>query len=643
MELNREEYEAAVKQLNEWTKAYDEGHPVVPDKAWDLMYYGIRQYERETGYVAPDSPTATISYQVVNELQKVRHDYRPMLSLAKTKEPKAVLNFIGSHDWIAMAKLDGLSCRIEYRDNNIYRAETRGDGYRGEDITHNIMTVKNVPKTIPYKQLVVEGEIICTAKDFESFEGEYQNSRNFAAGSIRLLDANECAKRKLSFIAWDVIFGDFDVELTTLSQKLEYAEKAGFDTVPRMATDVALAIETIKEDAEDMGYPIDGIVFKWNNCKEYDDAGRTEHHFNGGLAYKFYDELYETQLRDITWSMGRTGVLTPVALFEPVLIDGTLVEKASLHNVSVLEETLGSHPIRKQRIWVTKSNQIIPQIVEAEKNYGDTYNCIPNNTKCPICGATIDIVKSNTGVLNMICPNDNCEGKLVNKIDHYFGKKGLDVKGISKATIEKLIDWGWVNSITDMYKLHSHQMEWTMQPGFGKASVFKILDAIDESYQNVPLNKFIAAIGIPLIGTTASKQLAKYFKTWDNFLNNMENAINLNGFGYEMLQSLRRFDYTEAKYIAEHIITFETVEEEKVADTLSGKTFVITGKLTLGSRDKVKEMIEAAGGKVASAISSKTDYLINNDIDSTSTKNKKAKELGIPIINEEQLKDLLKN
>lgn len=649
-------YFIAINKLNEWTKAYDEGHSVVSDKEWDDLYFKIAKYEEITGVCADNSPTKKINYEVVNELKKVKHEYQPMLSLAKTKSIEAVSAFIGKHDWIAMAKLDGLSCRITYEDGKIIRAETRGNGEIGEDITHNIMTVKNVPKRIDIKEeYIIDGEIICDDETFSWFKDKYQNSRNFAAGSIRLLDAKECAKRELSFIAWDVIAGYSYKENLRLSNKLYEAEDLGFTIAPMQhklennIEQIKYAISRIQKDAT--GDPIDGIVFKWDDCQEYDNAGRTEHHFNGGLAYKFYDETYSSKLKYIDWTMGRTGILTPVAVVEPVEIDGTIVERCSLHNISVMENILGSTPYVGEPVQIYKANMIIPQIDEAGPWYNYTEilkkGGVPLNIPeiCPICGDTTEIDVSYSGIKNLICTNKNCEGKLINRIDHYFGKKGLDVKGISKATIEKLIDWGWVNNISDIYILRQYEQKWTNTAGFGQASVSKILQAIDDSCKNVQLDKFISALGIPLIGQAAAKQLANHFKTWNNFMAAIEDDTykwTLKGFGYEMIKSLYRFDYEEAKHIVKNFITFEEPkEEEKVSNSLEGKIFVITGKLALGSRDKAKEIIEAAGGKVASAVSSKTNYLINNDSTSESAKNKKAKELGVQIITEEEFLSMI--
>ena len=356
-----------IYKLNYYTKKYDEGESLISDKEWDDMYFELQDLENYTGLYFEDSPTQKINYQVVNKLNKVEHNH-PMLSLNKTKEISEVEKFVKGKDYICMAKMDGLTCSLKYIDGKLVSAETRGNGQVGEDILHNALVVKNIPKKINYQnELIIDGEIICTYEDFKPFEKDYKNPRNFASGSIRLLDSHECSKRKLSFIAWDCIKG-LENEQDTLVGKLEVLNNLGFIITPMYfgTNNIDIAIEQIKLKANALGYPIDGVVFKFNQCDEYEAAGRTDHHFKGGLAYKFYDEEYETTLKNIEWSMGRSGQLTPVAIFEPIEIDGTEVSRASLHNLSVMENLLGK-PYIGQKIWVVKSNQIIPQIIRSEK------------------------------------------------------------------------------------------------------------------------------------------------------------------------------------------------------------------------------------------------------------------------------------
>ena len=655
-EKNQQLIEWYVGNLNLWTKEYDEGNPTVSDEIWDKNYFELVRLEAETGIYLSDSPTQRISYSVVNNLKKVKHNH-PMLSLQKTQNIDEINSFIGDKNCAIMLKLDGLTCSLGYENGHLISAETRGDGAIGEDILHNALVVKNIPKKIDYKgKLTIDGEIICKFHHFERFANEYKNPRNFAAGSIRLLDSKECAKRNLSFIAWD-LFDEQDNCFETLTGKLIYLTKLGFE-VPNFTKtetidfDVDL-INKLRDKAEQDGIPIDGLVIKYNDCKYYESLGRTDHHFRGGIAFKFYDETYETNLIDIEWTMGRTGVLTPVAVFKTIEIDGCNVNRASMHNVSIMEELLGKFgPFVGQKLEVFKANQIIPQIKSADQSEHGTLFFVehPNidyPTECPICGGITEIHESISGTQEMLCMNPQCEGKLINRLDHFCGKKGLDIKGLSKATLEKLIDWGWVKSYADIFKLHEYKSDWVKAPGFGEKSVNKILDAIEEG-KNCNLDKFIAAIGIPLIGSRAAQDLENHFWHWNNFIEAIQSGFkfyDLPNFGWEMHSSIVNFDYTEAIELADKYINVLAVElggPEKTAGAIDGKTFVVTGKLAhYKNRDELKAVIERNGGKVVGSISGKTDYLINNDVNSTSSKNASAKKLNIPIISEEDFLAML--
>ena len=652
--ISAEDYLGHIKCLNEWTKAYDEGHPVVSDKQWDDWYFEVQEYEiNYPNCIQPNSPTQVIHFEEVSELKKIKHNHL-MLSLNKTKDIEEVKSFAGNKVCIAMAKMDGLTCSLHYEGGKLVSAETRGNGEVGEDITHNAMVIPSIPKKIRYKEpLTVDGEIICDYKTFEIVKAEagYKNPRNYASGSIRLLDNGECYNRKLTFVAWDIIN-----IIQNMSDKLQLLQSYNFKIVPYLhyskCFNLESIIEKIKDESANLGYPIDGIVIKYNKIDDYAAAGRTDHHFKGGFAYKFYDETYETKLKWIEWSMGRTGVLTPVAIFEPIDIDGSTVERASLHNVSVMRETLGDCAYIGEPLKVFKANMIIPQIAEAGpkftwdevvKHHGASAN--DNLEFCPICQAATAIQRSADGVENLICTNPQCEGKLINKLDHFCGKKGLDIKGLSEKTLEKLIDWGWVNDITDIPKLKEHRAEWINKSGFGQASVDKILKAIDDRLAEAPLHAFISGLGIPLIGSRVSKQICEKVETWKEFRDLIHEDFDFtewNGFGYEMNRALHEFDYTQADAIVDYI-TFKPEEHQDKSVKLDSYTFVITGKLqNFKNRQELVDVIEAAGGKVASSVSSKTNYLINNDVNSTSSKNKKAKELNIPIITEEELMEMLK-
>ena len=330
-----------IQKLNNATEAYDRGEPYMSDREWDDLYFQLEKMEDEAGFTLPNSPTQKVVFEKVSELKKVEHNHL-MLSLAKTKSVEEVESFLGDKPFIAMPKMDGLTCSLRYVGGRLVSAETRGNGQVGEDILHNILTLKSVPKTIPEEEeLIVDGEIICKYNDFEDFKDDYKNPRNFAAGSIRLLDASECAKRKLTFVAWDVIKG-IDWRVGFLTNKLDQLEKYGFETVFWIQENPKYVINDIKDMAEEYHYPIDGVVFKFNDIEYGKTLGSTEHHFKNAIAYKFYDETYETILRDIEWSMGRTGILTPIAIFDPVDIDGSTVERASLHNLAIMEQTLHS-------------------------------------------------------------------------------------------------------------------------------------------------------------------------------------------------------------------------------------------------------------------------------------------------------------
>ena len=641
-----------VKCLNEYTKAYDEGNPLISDKEWDDLYFRLKELEDKTGLILSNSPTQTINYEVVNELEKKTHDHK-MLSLEKTKSTIDVVRFGQGTEMLAMCKLDGLTCSLTYQNGKLVSAETRGNGLVGENILHNIKVLPSVPKTIPYREkLTIDGEIICTYKDFEEFKGQYAHPRNFASGSIRLLDAEECARRKLTFVAWDVIGDFYDIDgnpIDYLAEKLRNLRYMSFTVVPFIRTPPLLKeehveafIKDIQWMAEECSYPIDGAVFKFNDCEYGKSLGETEHHFKNALAYKFYDDVFLTSLLDIEWTMGRTGTLTPVAIFTPINIDGTEVNRASLHNISIMEKTLHGKPFYGQKLEVYKANMIIPQISNSgtvndmeDLRYID-YFTIPKF--CPVCGEATE-QKSECSCTVLVCSNPNCPGKFINKLDHFCGKKGLDMKGISKATLEKLLDWGWIETYVDIFNLSEHRSEWIKKSGFGVRSVDKALSAIEEG-RTCELHQFIASLGIPLIGTTASKDLANHFKTWDNFIKAVENKYafyELPNFGGEMHSSISKFNYDEAKFIASHYINFVESETPENANTnLDGKVFVVTGKVNrFKNRDELKSKIEALGGKVTGSVSKNTHYLINNDVNSTSSKNNTAKSLNIPILSED--------
>ena len=622
--------------LNKATKAYDEGHPIMSDKEWDNLYFSIKRQADSQG----------IDYQVVSELKKVEHNH-PMLSLDKTKDIEVLKSFISDREYVVMPKYDGLSCSLLYKKGKLVRAETRGNGQVGEDITHNAMVIPSIPKIINDKseEVIIDGEILCRQNVFENnFADQYSNARNFTAGSIRLLDSKECEKRGLEFWAWALIKSDY--KTSSFNANLHHLFLNGFyetAIIPDKTKSLEDDIEIIKSWVAYYSIPIDGVVVRYDDEEYSASLGNTAHHPRGALAFKFYDETYPTRLFNIEWTMGRLGTLTPVAVFESVEIDGAEVSRANLHNISIMRELLGDKPYQGQPIEVYRSNMIIPQIYSADKSKPTVpveYFEIPEI--CPYCGAGLT-QKNENGSIVLYCNNSECESNLVVRLDHFAGKKGLDIKGLSRATLEKLINYGWISSAIDIFNLEEHRDEWIKKEGFGPRSVDKILAAIDKSKESCELNKFISAIGIPLVGQNVAKDIAKYFSTYESFrdaVNNNYDFTQIPNFGLSKAYEIMNFDYQEADKIAELII-FSAAKPEKnlLSAHLDGLTFVITGKLTeYKNRAELKSIIEENGGRVVETINKKTSYLINNDINSTSAKNLAAKKANIPILSEKDFK-----
>lgn len=624
-----------IQLLNDWTNKYDAGYPVVSDIEWDKNYFELKALEEETGICLMGSPTQNIYYEFKTSLTKVKHNH-PMLSLDKTKDWQEFIEYFENKDVVGMPKLDGLTVSLVYENGKIISAETRGDGEIGEDVTHNILTVQGVPYIIPYKErLIIDGEIICTDKDFEPFKEEYKNNRNFASGSIRLLNANECRKRKLTFVVWNVVEG---LESTVI-KNFTTLRKLGFTVPPWTSSFDWDARDFLVNSCKELGYPIDGLVGRFNDIEYGTSLGSTSHHARAAYAFKFSDAEVDTELLDIEWGMGRTGVLTPVAIFEPVELEGTTVSRASLHNISVMNSLWKDNWYKGLTVTVFKSNQIIPQISKVTKEEEKKLIKLEMPKLCPECGGETKVVTSESGVKQLICTNPACQAKLINQLDHFCGKKGMDIKGLSKATLEKLINWGWVNKITDIYSLNKYKKEWIDKEGFGEKSVTNILQAIENS-KICKLENFISALGIPLIGKTVAKEIVKYFATWDDFISAVGDGqwSALDGFGPEMEKTLNSFDFSIAKEV-EPYLTFEKIvikNEESKDLPFYGKKIVITGRLQLiQNRQKLINIVEKNGGKIINSVSKNTSILINNDINSNSLKNKKAKELGIPIITEQ--------
>lgn len=629
-----------VRELNAKSEAYyNSDQPIMSDYEFDCKLDELKRWEEETGIVLSNSPTQNVGYDVMSKLEKSTHSH-PMLSLDKTKSIDDLVKFSNGRDCVISLKMDGLTVLNTYEKGTLQKSETRGNGEIGEIITHNAKVFDNFPINIPFdRKFEIEGEAIITKNDFERINtnGEYKTCRNLASGSVRQLDSKIAKDRHVHFVAWKVPFG-----LTTYTEEFRIAKDYGFEVVPYVTynsntDDINEKIEQLKAIANEKSYPIDGLVISYNNVEYGKSLGMTGHHPKHSLAFKFYDEESVSTLKDIEWSMGKTGNLTPVAIFEPIEIDNTTVERASLHNVTILKDLeLGIG----DEITVVKCNQIIPQIKD---NLTRSNTCeIPSI--CPICGQPTSIVKENDSEV-LMCDNPDCKGKLLGKLTHAVSRDALNVDGLSESTIEKFIDLGWLNSIKDIYHLSEHEKELKSLEGFGKKSVDKLLVSIEKS-RLTSLKRFLSALSIPLLGKSASEIIADSLNyEFDDFIKVMLSDgawhfTNISGIGDALIKSLDDYfvkNYTDIIELSKEF-TFETPRLilDEMNKTLDDKTFVITGSVKhYSNRDELKNDIVLHGGKVSGTISSKTDYLINNDINSTSSKNTKAKSLNIPIISEE--------
>jgi DNA ligase (NAD+) len=638
-----------VSQLNTYRNAYyNNSESQISDYEYDNLFDELKQLENETGVIMSNSPTQTVGYEVKSKLEKVKHSH-PMLSLDKTKSVEDLIEFAGDRDCLLSLKMDGLTVLLTYDNGELVQAESRGNGEIGELITHNAKVFTNIPLNIEYKgRLEVEGEAIITYPDFEkinsklSEEYKYKNPRNLVSGSVRQLDSNIAAQRYIKFIAWKV--PEIEEEIKSDDSflfRLQFVKNLGFDIVPLFTytnkssdkENINKIIESLKNKASEQGFPIDGLVMVYDSISYGVSLGMTGHHPRHSIAFKFFEDEMTTILRNIEWTMGKTGVLTPTAIFDSVELEGTSVERASLHNISICKELqLGIG----DEITVYKANAIIPQVRE-NLTKSNSFS-IPE--KCPICGGKTSIIKEKSSEI-FVCDNSECKGKLLGKLSHFVSKNAVNIDGLSEQTLEKLIELGWLNSFQDIYRLSEHKDEMSKLDGFGKKSVEKLLDAIEKS-RSITLDRFIYALCIPLVGRSASKTIAKYFnydfKEWyqigvsqpfrytllDDFGETMQNGIHNFVVNMDMISDLA------------DEFTFEKVEEKSSGVDLSGKVFVITGSLVhYKNRDELVGVIESLGAKVSGSVSAKTSYLINNDVTSTSGKNSKAKQLGIPIISEE--------
>lgn len=648
---------ARVRELNKASEAYyNTGQPIMSDCEFDNKLEELRHWEEETGIILSNSPTHNVGAIVLDNIKEVIHK-TPMLSLEKCHSVEEIIKFANNHNLVASIKLDGLTVRLTYKDGDLVLAESRGNGIVGSDVTEHVKQFTNVPLHINKEgTYAIDGEALIKSDDFAEVNknGEYKNSRNLAAGTLSSLDTSVVKERRLSWYTWEVVEGDSD---NSFYKRLLNAQNLGFDVVPcyditiNEFNQLQIHIDNFINIAEKENLPQDGVVFKFDDVAYGKSLGNTSHHFRNGIAYKIFNDSVETILRDIEWSGGKTGILTPVAIFDTVDIEGSEVSRASLHNISIMNEILG-RSWRGQKIGVYKANMIIPAIRWAEQfdssKFDDlvldvSYINIPD--KCPICGQPTKIVKDNNSEV-LVCTNDNCKGKLLGKLSHAVSRDALNVDGLSETTIEKFINLGWLNSIRDIYYLSANEKQLNSLDGFGKKSVDKLLASIQKS-RKTSLERFLYSLSIPLLGKSVSKMIAEAVDyDFDIFIDEMtikgaEYFRHLPGVGDSLINSLNNYwenHYSDILQLANEF-TFETPKLvlDEMPKTLQGKTFVVTGSVIhYKNRDELKADIVIHGGTVVGSVSSKTSYLINNDINSTSSKNQKAKSLNIPIITEEE-------
>ena len=605
--------------------------PIMSDKEYDDLYDELVSLEKETECVLAGSPTQKVQGYVLDGFKKIEHS-KPMLSADKTKEVSEVEKFIDNRDFYCSYKLDGLTLVVKYKDGKFVQGITRGNGTVGEDVTEQCRFIKNLPMEISNKHdIELRGECVISWDEFHrinsTLDEPYSHPRNLAAGTLRNLDLNIVRDRKLSFVVFELVSPTF----THKWDGLKAIEDMGFECVGRAQGTVKNCVESMQPDW--YAYPVDGLIFELNSSELSKSLGATSHHENCRVALKWEDTLYKTKLTNIEWNTSKTGLVNPVAIFEPVDLDGAVTTRATLHNISYIEDLqLGIG----DDIVVYRANMVIPKVHD---------NLTRSNTwtfpdECPVCGGITKIVKENDSKV-LMCDNPDCKGKLLGKLTHAVSKNALNIDGMSEATIEFLVEKGWVEHIWDFYYLDTYKDEWSKISGFGKRSVEKMLSSIEVS-RNTTMARFLYSLSIPLIGKSASKDIANYchhdIQTFINFMNVCYDFTVIDGFGTEMQKSLSSWwkDNEEIFYALIKEFTFEKVEEKSSGVDLSGKTFVITGNLThYKNRDELVSVIEQLGGKVSGSVSAKTSYLLNNDINSTSSKNQKAQKLGIPIISEE--------
>ncbi|MBO7354591.1 MAG: NAD-dependent DNA ligase LigA [Lachnospiraceae bacterium] len=651
--MTTEEKKQRITELTELlsraARAYEqEDREIISNFEYDRLYDELKALEDETGIVLAGSPTHSVGYEVLSELPKERHA-SPMLSLNKTKSREELASWLGGHAGLLSWKMDGLTIVLTYSGGELVKAVTRGNGEIGEVITPNAKVFKNVPLRIAYKgELVLRGEAVIRYSDFEKInasipeaDAKYKNPRNLCSGSVRQLDSSVTAKRSVYLYAFALISmsetasdGTSQSGFAYRHEQLDYLASLGFDVVERSlvtADNVAAEVEKYSQRIASNDFPSDGLVLIYDDIAYGQSLGRTAKFPRDGIAFKWADEEAETTLLEIEWSPSRTGLINPVAIFEPVELEGTTVSRASVHNVSIVEElALGIG----DRIKVYKANMIIPQISE---NLTKSGTAVPPSV-CPVCGAPTNIHDEN-GVRTLYCENPDCAAKQLGLFTHMAARDAMNIDGLSEATIEKLIGEGLIHSMPDFFRLKDHADRIASMEGFKEKSRDNLLAAI-ETARTTTLARLIYSLGIPNIGLANAKVICRYISDDPDRIPQLgaDELMSIEGIGEVLARSFTDY-FADPKNLEMYremvsLLTFE--KEEAASNELEGKVFVITGSVEhFSNRNELKDYIEARGGKVTGSVTAKTSYLINNDITSGSSKNKTAKELGVPIITEE--------
>ena len=633
-----------VELLNKANKAYyQEANEIMTNFEYDKLYDELVGLEKETGMVLSNSPTVNVGYQVVSQLPKEQHN-SPMLSLDKTKEVGALADFAGDRKCLLSWKMDGLTVVLTYENGELVKAVTRGNGLVGEVITNNAKTFKNIPISIPYEgRLTLRGEAIIKYSDFEQINREiedadskYKNPRNLCSGSVRQLNSQVTAERNVNFVAFALIDAD-DVDFgNSIEQQYKWMESQGFQVVEyRVVTRNSMedAVKYFAGKIQTYDYPSDGLVLMFDDIEYGLSLGTTAKFPRNGIAFKWEDEQAETTLKYIEWSPSRTGLINPVAVFEPVELEGTTVSRASVHNISIMEELeLGSG----DRIKVYKANMIIPQISENLTKSG--IDDLPK--ECPVCGHATE-VKAENGIKTLYCPNSQCPAKHVKLFTLFVSRNGMNIDGLSEETLEKFIDAGYIKEFADIFHLDRYYEEIVATPGFGQKSYDNLMDSVEKA-RNVELSALIYSLGIPNIGSANAKLICKAFNNNIEKIRNasVEELIEIDGIGEIMAEKFCQYfaDEDNIKKLDNLLkeVNIAEPEENTTPQNMDGLTFVITGSVEhFANRNELKSYIEKHGGKVTGSVSAKTNYLINNDAMSASSKNKKAKQLGVEIVTEE--------